>query len=56
MLTVGERLWNGAIVTPFLAQAYNSLTQRIEAFRAAGLRAPEQILNARHKLIAEALK
>lgn len=56
MLIVGEKLWNGAIVTPSLAQAYNSLTQRIEAFRAAGLPPPEQILNARHKLIAQALK
>ena len=51
MLTVGEKLWNGRVVTRQLADAYNSLTARIASFEAAGLPVPEQLLNGRHNLI-----
>lgn len=55
MLKTGERLWNGAIVTAELAAAYNAATARIEAFRAAGIPAPEWLLNGRHNLLASAI-
>lgn len=53
-LTEGSRLWNGATVTPHLAAAYNSMSDRIAAFEAQGRPAPEQLLNGRHNLIASA--
>lgn len=53
-LSVGSRLWNGATVTPHLAAAYNSLSERIERFADEGRAAPEQLLNGRHNLIASA--
>lgn len=56
MLTAGEKLWNGATVTPDLAAAYNSTQQRIQAFRDAGLTVPEHILNGAHNLINGATK
>ena len=55
MLKVGEKLWNGAIVTPELARAYNARQERIEAFRAAGRKVPQELLNGAHNLIASAL-
>lgn len=53
-IVAGSRLWNGAIVTPHLAAAYNSMSDRIAAFEAQGRAAPEQLLNGRHNLIASA--
>lgn len=53
-LVAGSRLWNGATVTPHLAAAYNSISERIERFEAEGRAAPEQLLNGRHNLIASA--
>lgn len=50
-LQIGDRLWNGAIVTAELAAAYNSATQRIEAFEAAGRPAPVEIVNGRFHLL-----
>lgn len=55
-LRAGERLWNGALVTPQLAAAYNAASERIESFEAQGRPAPEQLLNGRHNLIASAPK
>ena len=52
MLIVGEKLWNGRIVTESLAAAYNALTNKISSFENAGLVVPENLLNARHNLIA----
>ena len=54
MLKVGERLWNGAIVTPELAAAYNRTQAKIQSFRDAGKPVPENILNGAHNLIASA--
>jgi hypothetical protein len=54
MLKEGEKLWNGATVSAQLATVYNSLQQRIEGFKAAGLPVPEQLLNGAHNLIASA--
>lgn len=54
MLNIGDKLWNGAIVTPSLATAYNALQQRIASFEAAGLPAPMELLNGAHSLIASA--
>lgn len=48
----GDRLWNGATVTPDLAAAYNAATDRIASFEAAGRPVPESLLNGRHNLIA----
>lgn len=54
MLTAGEKLFNGAIVTPELERAYNAQQARIESFRRAGLQVPEHMLNAAHNLLASA--
>ena len=54
MLKAGDRLWNGAIVTRGLANAYNALEDKIARFRAAGLPVPEHLLNGAHNLIASA--
>ena len=51
MLNVGEKLWNGRIVTAQLAEAYNSTQARIAGFVAAGLTVPEQLLNGSHNLL-----
>lgn len=53
-LVVGDKLWNGAEVTPYLATAYNRLTDKIEQFKAKGRRVPEELLNGRHNLITSA--
>jgi len=50
-LKAGDRLWNGAIVTPCLAKAYNALQDRIESFKG---NAPEYLINGSHSLIASA--
>jgi hypothetical protein len=55
MLKSGERLFNGAIVTPHLAQAYNSMQARIQSFRDAGLPVPQELLNGAHNLINSAV-
>ncbi len=54
MLTIGEKLWNGAIVTPQLAAAYNAQQAKINAYRKAGKPAPDNVLNGAHNLIAGA--
>ena len=51
-ITAGERLWNGVTVTAPLASAYNRLTDKIAAYDRAGRKAPENILNGRHNLLA----
>lgn len=56
MLKTGDKLWNGATVTPYLAQAYNSIQARIASFTDAGLPAPEYLLNGAHNLIASVPK
>lgn len=55
MLSPGEKLWNGATVTPQRAAAYNAIQARIAAFMAEGKPAPEQLLNGAHNLIAGAV-
>lgn len=52
MLKPGEKLWNGATVTPELADTYNRLQTRIETFEREGRAVPEELLNGRHNLIA----
>jgi hypothetical protein len=52
MLVVGEKLWNGAIVTPSLAATYNAISQKIAEFEASGRNAPDHLLNGRHNLLA----
>lgn len=56
MLKVGEKLWNGAIVTAPLADAYNAIQSKIQAFRDAGLPVPDNLLNGAHNLIASTTK
>lgn len=51
MLKIGERLWNGAIVTPEFAAVYNQLQEKIAGFRRDGLPVPENLLNGSHNLI-----
>lgn len=55
MLNVGEKLWNGAIVTEQLAYAYNSRLETVKRFESEGREAPEYLINGLHKLIAEAV-
>lgn len=52
MLTVGEKLWNGVIVTAGMAEAYNRECARIEQYEREGRAAPENLLNGRHHLMA----
>ena len=54
MLKSGERLWNGAIVTPQLADAYNATQSRIASFERDARPVPEELLNVAHNLIASA--
>lgn len=54
-LSIGEKLWNGVIVNADLAQRYARAQQAIDAFEAKGLAAPETLLNARHKIIRDAI-
>lgn len=51
-LKVGEKLWNGAIVTEALAATYNALSLKIEAMEREGRKVPGHLLNGRHNLIA----
>lgn len=51
-LKPGDRLWNGRTVTPHLAAAYNRASDRIASFEREGRPAPDNLLNARHNLIA----
>lgn len=51
MIKPGEKLWNGHMVTPQLAAAYNSISERIAAFEATGRAAPEELINGRHSLL-----
>jgi hypothetical protein len=54
MLTIGERLWNGAIVTPQLAAAYNKRLRMAQAWRDMGRDPPVELANGLHNLIASA--
>lgn len=54
-MNIGERLWNGAIVTPYLAEAYNALQARMDQFRAEGRPVPLYLLNGAHNLVASAI-
>ena len=51
-IVAGDRLWNGVTVTAPIAAAYNRLTDKIAAYDRAGRKAPENVLNARHSLLA----
>lgn len=50
-MTPGDRLWNGQIVTPALAAAYNAQSEKIATYEREGREAPEHLLNGRHNLI-----
>lgn len=54
-LIIGTRLWNGAIVTKHLAEAYNSLLDRMETCTKEGKPVPEHLLNGAHNLIHSAV-
>jgi hypothetical protein len=52
MLNVGDKLWNGLVVTPEFASrqacleaTYNALQARIDSFKAEGRTVPEHLLN-----------
>ena len=47
----GDRLYTGAVASVEFAAAYNAATAKIEAFKAAGLPVPENLLNGRHNLL-----
>ena len=47
IIQVGDRLYNGAIVTPQFAAMYNRLTARIKSFDVP----PENLLNGRHNAL-----
>ena len=51
MLNVGEKLWNGVIVTEQLATAYNSIQSRIDGFKRDGRNVPVELLNGAHNLL-----
>jgi len=51
-LQAGEKLYNGVIVSEDLAQAYNSLQDRIQSFKDAGKNVPMELINGSHNLIA----
>ena len=51
-IKAGTRLWNGAIVTPQLADTYNSLQDRMAGFVRRGLPVPEYLRNGSHNLLA----
>lgn len=51
MLNVGDKLWNGLVVTPEFAATYNALQARIESFKAEGRPVPEHLLNGSHNLL-----
>ena len=50
-LVVGEKLWNGVVVSKPLADTYNALSLKIEAIEREGRQVPEHLLNGRHNLI-----
>lgn len=56
MLKVGEKLWNGAIVTEALVATYNALNLKIEAIEREGRQVPDHLLNGRHNLISNVLR
>jgi len=51
MLTVGQRLWHGGIVSAEFAATYNAIQEKIAAFQNNGKPVPENILNGSHNLI-----
>lgn len=51
MIKAGERLWNGAIVTPEFAAVYNAMQSRIQSFKDEGKPVPEYLLNGSHNLM-----
>lgn len=51
MIKAGERLWNGAIVTPDFADVYNAMQSRIQSFKDEGKPVPEYLLNGSHNLM-----
>ena len=54
-LKADGRLWNGAIVSKQLADAYNTQNDHAHAWLALGKPVPEQILNGRHNLLRGAI-
>lgn len=54
MIEPGQRLWNGATVTPALAAAYNARAAMADKWRAMGRDPPAELLNGMHNLIASA--
>ena len=51
MIKAGERLWNGAIVTPDFAAVYNAMQSRIQSFKDEENPVPEYLLNGSHNLM-----
>ena len=50
-LTSGDRLWNGVVVWPKLAEDYNDIQDRIQTYIDAGRTPPETLLNYSHRLL-----
>lgn len=51
-VTEGEKLFNGARLSRYVAEAYNRANDHIHAWEALGKHAPEHLLNGRHNLLA----
>lgn len=51
-MQAGERLFNGATVSKYIAAAYNRANDHVHAWTALGKPAPEHLLNGRHNLLA----
>jgi hypothetical protein len=54
-LVIGEKLWNGVIVNNYIAEQYNRIQERIESFYDEGLKPPEYLLDASHKILRDAI-
>lgn len=50
----GYKTYSGAILTKYDVDSYNALQARINTFIDAGREAPLELLNASHKVLAEA--
>ena len=54
-LSIGDRLWNGVIADADLVQRYAAAQATVDAWESTGRDAPEHVLNARHKILRDAI-
>ena len=55
-ISPADRLWNGATLSRYEADAYNGIWRTIKRWQAEGLNAPANLYNEAHRLIANARK